>query len=195
MAIRSAWWMREPATRQMEGGSRRSSSTTHHLRPHQKWPSQGSNGLAFKELDRYLRENPGTYCSVHKISYSYDAAKSRAKWGLDKKAKSSVELEEMLLEQVGYLVLILIMRLYKCGVLICSSGRRRRIVLCSMYFTHAQSSPQTPLMVVDAQYRIQPLSRSSPVVRVSSQHHTSLFQLPIYDFEHWCASKRLYVAL
>lgn len=101
MAIRSAWWMREPATGRTGSGSKYLNSKTHYLHPYQSWPNQGSNGLAFKELERYLRENPGSYCSVSKLFYSYDAGKERAKWSRDRKAKSSVELETLLLEQVS----------------------------------------------------------------------------------------------
>lgn len=99
MAIRSAWWMREPATPRAESGSRQSNSTSHHLQPHQNWPNRGSNGLAFKQLEQYLRENPGTYCSVHQLYYSYYTGKIRAVWGRDRKAKSSLELETLLLER------------------------------------------------------------------------------------------------
>lgn len=107
MAIRSAWWMREQATGRTGGESRYLNATTHHLHPHQSWPNQGSNGLAFKELERFLRENPGTHCSVYKLSYSYDASKKRAKWGRDRQARSSVELEALLLEQVRHLYLMI----------------------------------------------------------------------------------------
>lgn len=117
MAIRSAWWMREPATARTDGGSGRSSSMALlNLKPHQKWPERGSNGLAFKELERYLRENPGSHCSVHKLPYGHDAAADRAKWGLERKAISCIELELLLLEQVSYLFMIT--NLYGCGLLI-----------------------------------------------------------------------------
>lgn len=45
------------------------------------------------------------------------------------------------------------------------------------------------LMLLYAQYRIQPLSRSSSDAWVSSQHHTSLFQFSLHYSEHWCAGK------
>ena len=136
MAIRSAWWMRDPTNDRVDGGNRYAGSTTHHLHPHQRWPNQGNNGLAFKELERFLRDHPGTYCSIYNLSYSYDAGQNRAKWGRNRKAKCSVELGKMLLEKVSYLYSIL--RWKKCGVLILSSGPRRHTVLCSACFSHCR---------------------------------------------------------
>ena len=109
MAIRSAWWMRESTTGRTDGRSGHPTSSTAllNLKPHQKWPDQGSTGLAFKELERYLGENPGTHCSVHKLPYGHDVSTNRVKWGLERKATSSVELEILLLEQVSYLVTIM----------------------------------------------------------------------------------------
>ena len=106
MAIRSAWWMREPVAAQLDRASRRASSTTHHLHPYQKWPKQAPDGLSFNELERYLHENAGTYCSIYKLSYSYDAGGKRAKWGRNRNAKSTDELHVFLLEQASHLMLI-----------------------------------------------------------------------------------------
>ena len=91
----------------MDGQSGAPSSTALNLKPYLKWPDRGSNGLAFKELERYLRENPGTHCSVHKLLYGHDAGGNRVKWGRERKAISAVELEVLLLEQVSYLVTII----------------------------------------------------------------------------------------
>ncbi|KAM0802622.1 hypothetical protein BDR22DRAFT_971259 [Usnea florida] len=128
MAIRSAWWMREPVTTQLDRASRRASSTTHNLHPYRKWPSQAPDGLSFNELERYLHEHPGTHCSIYKLSYSYDAGGNRAKWGRNRKAKSTDELNVFLTEQASHLLLI-----QKSGICIISSLSAEALQMLGYY--------------------------------------------------------------
>lgn len=101
MAIRSAWWMRDPRSANTHAGA--TTNVGNHRKPwspYQNWPKHSSEGLAFKELDKYLRENPGDRCRVHRLYYSDDLVKKRANFGLGKKAVSCMELQRLLLEEV-----------------------------------------------------------------------------------------------
>ena len=73
----------------------------HRLKPHQNWPEQPPDGLAFKELERQLKENPGYSCKLNKLFYSDDPGGRKANFGKEREAISSVELERLLLEQVS----------------------------------------------------------------------------------------------
>lgn len=100
MAIRSAWWMRDPKQANTHVGPTNGSHRAP-WKPYQDWPNHSSEGLAFKELDKYLRENPGDKCRVHKLYYSDDPIKKRSNFGLGTKAVSGMELQRLLLEEVG----------------------------------------------------------------------------------------------
>lgn len=101
MAIRSAWWMRDPVAPALPpGGIGSTTPSVTSLKPHQHWPHQGPDGLAFKELERQLRENPGTHCSVEKLYYADDPGRKGANFGRPQRIDSSQVLERVLLDQV-----------------------------------------------------------------------------------------------
>ncbi|KAL8796588.1 MAG: hypothetical protein Q9182_007333 [Xanthomendoza sp. 2 TL-2023] len=100
MAIRSAWWMREAISPALLPGG---NNHTNHppvvsREPHQQWPHQSPDGLAFKELERQLRENPGTHCSLEKLYYAGDPVRKGANFGPARKVESSAELKRVLLD-------------------------------------------------------------------------------------------------
>ena len=92
--------MRDPKKANTHVGATTIGHHTLPWKPYQNWPIHSSEGLAFKELDRYLRENPGDKCRVHRLHYSDDLVKKRSNFGLGKKAVSSMELQKILLEEV-----------------------------------------------------------------------------------------------
>ncbi|KAL8806857.1 MAG: hypothetical protein Q9200_004894 [Gallowayella weberi] len=100
MAIRSAWWMREAiAPALLPGVNNHKNPPVVSLEPHQQWPHQSPDGLAFKELERQLRENPGTHCSLEKLYYADDPVRRGTNFGPARKVECSAELKRVLLDQ------------------------------------------------------------------------------------------------
>ena len=93
--------MRDPKKANTHVGPTNIGNNTAPWKPYQSWPKHSSEGLAFKELDKYLRENPGDRCRVHRLFYGDDPLKKRPNFGLGRKALSCVELQKLLLEEVG----------------------------------------------------------------------------------------------
>lgn len=96
--------MRDPVTlcvnvsASANGRIRNIGRSRHQWKPHQKWPNQSSDGLAFKELEGHLRENPSKHCCVHRLFYSDDLAKGGLRFDHERRAVSSVDLQRLLQE-------------------------------------------------------------------------------------------------
>ena len=93
--------MREPTGRGLVAETRNINRSANTAKPHQNWPKQTSDGLAFKELERQLRENPGINCKIFKLHYGDKPGERKANFGMQREVKSSMELEQLLLEQVS----------------------------------------------------------------------------------------------
>ena len=99
MAIRSAWWMKNPTPPNPTRVALRLPRNTQ--APHMNWPqSLTDSGLAFGFLERYLAEHPGDACQVYQ--FGFGLLQEKLLWRQSAVISSTVDLERRVRDQVRY---------------------------------------------------------------------------------------------